>query len=437
MSEYYLFLILMFCLILLSGFFSITESSIFSLQRNQVDLIKKKSSTGKILEGFLNNPASIIATILLADEILNVTITSLLSSKLNKIFVNKIPEELISVVTIFIASIVILIFCEIIPKTIGVKFSRKIATVVAPTIYFLNKILYPLTLFFDALSRFLINLVSSNENLNVSKEHESIKNIPSLIDIGEDEGLVKKSESRIIDNLLKLEKINLVKILTPEPDLFLLPSNTTRDEALKKVKSKGFSRIPIYEGDSDNIIGILYSKDLLNHNSSEIFPILREPYFVLDKKNVFELLRELQIMKLHMAIVIDEYGRLEGIVTLEDIIEEIFGEIEDERDIENNKTNFVNKALYFDGGTRIADFNDAFLFGVLRFGGISNISQEISKSYISEDLGVETMGGFVFKQLGRLPKEGEFILKGNIKLTVEEVKENRITIISAERFVHD
>ena len=176
---------------------------------------------------------------------------------------------------------------------------------------------------------------------------------------------------------------------------------------------------------------------MLNHNSSEIFPILREPYFVLDKKNVFELLRELQIMKLHMAIVIDEYGRLEGIVTLEDIIEEIFGEIEDERDIENNKTNFVNKALYFDGGTRIADFNDAFLFGVLRFGGISNISQEISKSYISEDLGVETMGGFVFKQLGRLPKEGEFILKGNIKLTVEEVKENRITIISAERFVHD
>ena len=283
----------------------------------------------------------------------------------------------------------------------------------------------------------MINLVSRNENLNVSKEHESIKNIPSLIDIGEDEGLVKKSESRIIDNLLKLEKINLVKILTPEPDLFLLPSNTTRDEALKKVKSKGFSRIPIYEGDSDNIIGILYSKDLLNHNSSEIFPILREPYFVLDKKNVFELLRELQIMKLHMAIVIDEYGRLEGIVTLEDIIEEIFGEIEDERDIENNKTNFVNKALYFDGGTRIADFNDAFLFGVLRFGGISNISQEISKSYISEDLGVETMGGFVFKQLGRLPKEGEFILKGNIKLTVEEVKENRITIISAERFVHD
>ena len=280
-------------------------------------------------------------------------------------------------------------------------------------------------------------MVASNESTNLQKQNQSIKNIPSLIDIGEDEGLVKKSESRIIDNILKLETINLVKILIPEPDLFLLPSTTTREEALKKIKDKGFSRIPIYEGDSDNIIGILYSKDLLNHDSSEIFSILREPYFVLDKKNVFELLRELQRMKLHMAIVIDEYGRLEGIVTLEDIIEEIFGEIEDEKDIEENKTSFLNKVLYFDGGTRIAEFNDAFLYGVLRFGGISNISSEITKSYISDDLGVETMGGYVFTQLGRLPKKGEFILKGNIKLTVQEVKENRITLISAERFAND
>tara|TARA_B100000029_G_scaffold191601_2_gene189507 strand:+ start:35003 stop:36316 length:1314 start_codon:yes stop_codon:yes gene_type:complete len=437
MSEYYFFLILMFGLILLSGFFSITESSIFSLQRYQVDLIKKKSSVGKILEEFLNSPAPIIATILLADEILNVTITSLITSKLNQLFVNKISEELISIVTIFIASIIILIFCEIIPKTIGVKFSRKISTIVAPPIYFLNKLLFPLTWFFDGLSRFLIKLVASNESTNLQKQNQSIKNIPSLIDIGEDEGLVKKSESRIIDNILKLETINLVKILIPEPDLFLLPSTTTREEALKKIKDKGFSRIPIYEGDSDNIIGILYSKDLLNHDSSEIFSILREPYFVLDKKNVFELLRELQRMKLHMAIVIDEYGRLEGIVTLEDIIEEIFGEIEDEKDIEENKTSFLNKVLYFDGGTRIAEFNDAFLYGVLRFGGISNISSEITKSYISDDLGVETMGGYVFTQLGRLPKKGEFILKGNIKLTVQEVKENRITLISAERFAND
>ncbi|HIC76264.1 MAG TPA: HlyC/CorC family transporter [Candidatus Dadabacteria bacterium] len=437
MSEYYFFIILIFGLILLSAFFSITESSIFSLQRYQIDLIKKKSSIGNILEGFVKNPASIIATILLADEILNVTIISLLSSKLNNLFIGTISDELISIVTIFVASIIILIFCEIIPKTIGVKFSRKISIIVAPPVYFLNKVMFPLTLFFDGLSRFLIKLFSPTSSPSTPSHHDSVKNIPSLIDIGEDEGSVKKSESKIIDNLLKLEKINLVKILIPEPDLFLLPSTITNQEALIKIKNKGFSRIPVYDGDSDNIVGILHSKDLLTHESSEIYSILREPYFVPDKKNALELLRELQVMKRHMAIVIDEYGRLEGIVTLEDIIEEIFGEIEDEKDVSEAPMIFKNGVLYLDGGTRIGEFNEACLFGVLRYAGVNQISNEINRSFISEDLGIETMGGFVFNQLGRLPKKGEFILNGNLKLTVEEIKDNRITRISAERIIND
>lgn len=437
MNEYSLFIILMLGLILLSAFFSITESSIFSLQRYQIDLIKKKSSVGKLLEGFIKNPASIIATILLADEILNVTITSLLTSKLNQLFLGRISDELISIVTIFIASIIILVFCEIIPKTIGVKFSRTISTVVAPPVYFLNKIMFPLTIFFDGLSRFLIKLFDSKGATSVQHYEESFGHIPSLIDIGEDEGSVKRSESKIIDNLLKLEKINLTKILTPEPDLFLLPSNITREEAMVSIKDNGFSRIPVYEGDSDNIVGILHSKDLLTHKSPEIYSILREPYFVPDKKNALGLLKELQSMKRHIAIVIDEYGRLEGIVTLEDIIEEIFGEIEDERDVDDDLMIFQDNVLYFDGGTRISEFNETCLYGVLRYAGLNDISNEMTKSYISEDLGIETMGGFVFNQLGRLPKKDEFILNGNIKLTVKEIKDNRITKISAERISHD
>ena len=270
MGEYYLFIILIFGLILLSAFFSITESSIFSLQRYQIDLIKKKSSVGKILETFIKNPASIIATILLADEILNVTIISLITSKLNKLFIGIISDELISIVAIFVASIIILIFCEIIPKTIGVKFSRQISTIVAPPVYFLNKVMFPLTILFDGLSRFLIKLFSPAVSTPMPHHHESVGDIPSLIDIGEDEGSVKKTESKIIDNLLKLEKINLIKILIPEPDLFLLPSDITKEKALTEIKDKGFSRIPVYEGDSDNIIGILHSKDLLTHKSSEI-----------------------------------------------------------------------------------------------------------------------------------------------------------------------
>jgi putative hemolysin len=343
-----------------------------------------------------------------------------------------IPYELISIIAIFITAILILVFCEIIPKTIGVKFARKLAIKVAPIIYYLSKAMAPISFTIDWLSKYVIKLVSSLPLDNISAVDPGSK-ITTLIDIGEDEGSVKRSESKIIDNLLSLQRINLTRILTPEPDLFLLPAETNRDEALIKVRQRGFSRIPIYDGDSDNIIGILYAKDLLTHDSSEIHTILNEPYFVPDKKNVFELLRELQIKKTHMAIVLDEYGRLEGIVTLEDILEEIFGEIEDEKEVDTDSTIFRGGILYISGGLRINDFNSSCLFAALRYGGIENIGEEISNSTIPVDQDIETIGGYIFTQLGRLPNESESIIHGNIRLKVLTLENNRITRLSVER----
>jgi putative hemolysin len=290
----------------------------------------------------------------------------------------------------------------------------------------------PISFTIDWLSKYVIKLVSSLPLDNISAVDPGSK-ITTLIDIGEDEGSVKRSESKIIDNLLSLQRINLTRILTPEPDLFLLPAETNRDEALIKVRQRGFSRIPIYDGDSDNIIGILYAKDLLTHDSSEIHTILNEPYFVPDKKNVFELLRELQIKKTHMAIVLDEYGRLEGIVTLEDILEEIFGEIEDEKEVDTDSTIFRGGILYISGGLRINDFNSSCLFAALRYGGIENIGEEISNSTIPVDQDIETIGGYIFTQLGRLPNESESIIHGNIRLKVLTLENNRITRLSVER----
>ena len=197
MYDNLFFIILILGLILLSGFFSITESSIFSLQRYQIDLIKKKSKIGNLLESFIKTPSSIIATILLADEILNVTITSLISAKLDSLLRNQLSEQWISVIAVLITSIIILVFCEIIPKTIGVKFSRTLSVVVARPVGFLNKILFPLTLFFDFISRKLVNL------FKVESEVDSVSSssrITSLIDIGEEEGSVKRSETQLIDN---------------------------------------------------------------------------------------------------------------------------------------------------------------------------------------------------------------------------------------------
>ena len=435
MTENLIFLFLILGLILLSGFFSITESSIFSLQRYQIELIKKRSKVGNVLESFVKKPASIIATILLADEILNVTITSLISTKLDEVFTGRISEELISVIAILITSIIVLIFCEIIPKTIGVKFSRKLSVIVARPVAILNQVLYPLTLFFDYLSNQLIKIFGVKSESIITNENSAP--ITSLIDIGEDSGSVKRSESQLIDNFLKLEEIPLSKILTPEPDLLILNSNISSNEALRLIKEKGFSRIPVYQGDSDNIIGVLYSKDLLNSPSSDFYPLLREPFFVPIQKNAFSLLREMQLMRLHMAIVIDEYGRLEGIVTLDDILEEIFGEIEDETDKENQNIFIVNQEVYILGKTKIKEFNETSLFVALRRSGLANITNEIEKSYIDENLGIETIGGFIFTSLGRLPKVGESIINGNIQLIVKEIVDNRITKINLRRISSD
>ena len=435
MTENLIFLFLILGLILLSGFFSITESSIFSLQRYQIELIKKRSKVGNVLESFVKKPASIIATILLADEILNVTITSLISTKLDEVFTGRISEELISVIAILITSIIVLIFCEIIPKTIGVKFSRKLSVIVARPVAILNQVLYPLTLFFDYLSNQLIKIFGVKSESIITNENSAP--ITSLIDIGEDSGSVKRSESQLIDNFLKLEEIPLSKILTPEPDLLILNSNISSNEALRLIKEKGFSRIPVYQGDSDNIIGVLYSKDLLNSPSSDFYPLLREPFFVPIQKNAFSLLREMQLMRLHMAIVIDEYGRLEGIVTLDDILEEIFGEIEDETDKENQNIFIVNQEVYILGKTKIKEFNETSLFVALRKSGLANITNEIEKSYIDENLGIETVGGFIFTSLGRLPKVGESIINGNIQLIVKEIVDNRITKINLRRISSD
>ena len=435
MTENLIFLFLILGLILLSGFFSITESSIFSLQRYQIELIKKRSKVGNVLESFVKKPASIIATILLADEILNVTITSLISTKLDEVFTGRISEELISVIAILITSIIVLIFCEIIPKTIGVKFSRKLSVIVARPVAILNQVLYPLTLFFDYLSNQLIKIFGVKSESIITNENSAP--ITSLIDIGEDSGSVKRSESQLIDNFLKLEEIPLSKILTPEPDLLILNSNISSNEALRLIKEKGFSRIPVYQGDSDNIIGVYILKIFLIAHPQIFIPPTKRAFLCSYSKKCFFSFREMQLMRLHMAIVIDEYGRLEGIVTLDDILEEIFGEIEDETDKENQNIFIVNQEVYILGKTKIKEFNETSLFVALRKSGLANITNEIEKSYIDENLGIETIGGFIFTSLGRLPKVGESIINGNIQLIVKEIVDNRITKINLRRISSD
>ena len=388
-----------------------------------------------MVHSLLQKPRELLITIYIGNELVNIGISVVITSIAISVFGSAGVG-----VAIGISTFLLLFLGEIVPKTISLKYAQPYALFAAYPLKGFANIVQPAQKLFNSWTEKIMR--SFGILTNLQKESSiSDEEFRTMVQVGEGEGVIDSDERDLIHNAIEFAETTVGEVMTPKIDMFTVNIKDSLDEILPRIVKNFYSRVPVY-GEEEEILGILFTKDLtrLKHLPREkvnLKSILHPSVVVPKSKMIKEMLEEFRKLKRHMAIVLDEYGSVCGLVTLEDIIEEIFGEIEDERDIENNKTNLVNKALYFDGGTRIADFNDAFLFGVLRFGGISNISQEISKSYISEDLGVETMGGFVFKQLGRLPKEGEFILKGNIKLTVEEVKENRITIISAERFVHD
>ena len=218
--------------------------------------------------------------------------------------------------------------------------------------------------------------------------------------------------------------------MTPGVNLFSLPADMTQHQAVTGIKRSGFSRVPIYKDDKNRIIGILYAKDLLSSDSSDtgnmIESILRPPFFIPKTKRAFDLLREFQQKRTQMAIVVDEYGRVDGVITMEDILEELFGEIEDERrTIRDSKVVRQGENLIIPGSMKIEEFNDSYLFTVLRGGGLSSLAEELEKSVIPIQEERETLGGFVFDLFGRFPNEGEQIGYGGLLLTVNKVSGKR------------
>jgi CBS domain containing-hemolysin-like protein len=208
-------------------------------------------------------------------------------------------------------------------------------------------------------------------------------------------------------------------------------------DAIHEVKKRGFSRIPIYKGDRDNIVGILYTKDLLSVTPTDgttLEALVKPPYFIPRTKRAFDLLREFQQKRVHIAVVVDEYGRVDGIVTMEDILEELFGEIEDERRVV--KQPIVKKegeAILIPGSMKIDEFNDTLLFTILRSGGIENLGDELEESILPSEEDHETVGGFVFDLFGRLPQEGEHVRYGSMLFVANKVSGKRIMEIRVER----
>jgi putative hemolysin len=434
--TYNLFLLIL--PLILSGFFSMSEGALFSLGRHQRSKLKKegkKSTT--LIEGLLKEPYKLIITIHLSDEILNVIYSSLVALTVREILHDFSDEVILTVISVGIASPSLLLIGEIGPKIIGVKFPRLIASLIAYPLNLYHLFITPLRWIVMGLSIGITWLLGGGGIEHESKEGFTEDEIRALLGLGAEEGVVTDIERKLVSSLFKLEEVPVYKIMTPAIDCFSLPAEVSPEDAIYRVKKRGFSRIPVYKNERESIIGILFTKDLLSSNSSHektIEGILRPPYFIPRTKKAYDLLREFQHKRTQIAIVVDEYGRVDGIVTMEDILEELFGEIEDERRVVNENQFFWDgDALIIPGSIKIDEFNDKFLFTLIRSGGLKSLAAELDESILPPQEDHETIGGFVFDLFGRFPQEGERVGHGSLLFTVNKVTGKRISEVKVQR----
>jgi len=431
-------LLIIFILLFLSGFFCISEGALFSLERHHIDkLLKEGKKSSRLIDRLLKDPFKLIITILLADEVVNVAYTSVIGLTVRGFLIGY-SETYIIIISIVIASPSLLLLGEIGPKTLGVKYPRLLAKLVSYPLHIFHILITPFRWIIMIFSVGFTKILGGDIQYEQKKGY-SIEEVKSLVGLGSEEGIITNIERKLVGNLFELENVPAYKIMTPAYDCFILPSTTLPSDAVYAVKKAGFSRIPVYKDEKDNIVGVLFAKDLLtvdmsSINGSGLEGVIRPPYFIPRTKMAFQLLTEFQQQRKHMAIVVDEFGRIDGILTMEDILEELFGDIEDERRVIKEKiVRCDGRSLIIPGSLKIDEFNENYLFSVLRYGGIDNISDEIVESVLPSEEVNETMGGFVFDQFGRFPAEGEQVKFKNLLFKVKKVFKKRIAEIKVER----
>lgn len=311
----------------------------------------------------------------------------------------------------FIIVGLILVAAELTPKTYGSVFSERLALQLAGPVRIAMRLAAPLTWALNGLCSVCLRV--SGAELLPARHLVTQDEIRAAADIGEEEGIVEPEGGEILDSLMELSDLTVRQIMVPRVDMVALPVTASTDDMIGTAVESGFSRIPVYTGNIDHIIGILYVNDLLLQfqggvKSLDLWDIAREPFFVPEFKRVWELLREMRERKVHIAVVIDEYGGTEGIVSIEDILEELVGEIRDEHDVPQQDIVIIDEGeAMMDANARIVDVNDAL--------GLDLPSDEY-----------ETMGGLVTALAGRIPSPGDSVWSEGVQIEVAEGDSQRL-----------
>jgi len=405
--------------LILSAFFSGSETALFSLSKLQLKKMQKEESGWRVnsIIKLLDDPQKTLITILTGNMFVNIAASSLATYLAIKLF-GDIGIGIASGMMIFF----ILIFGEIVPKSLAITNAETIAKKVARPIDITASLIFPIINFF----RLIVNMAFHFTSKKRDKERKEIteEDLITLIDVGKDEGVIEEEEKKMIRNIFEFGDTMVKEVMVPRVDMACISSNTKLYSILNLIKKIGHSRIPVYKETIDNIIGILYAKDLLVvyeqwYKSKEKFDlkkIIRRAYFVPENKKIDDLLDIFQKDKIQIAIAIDEYGGTAGLVTMEDVVEEIVGEIIDEYDKETK--------LY-----EIIDNNTVIVDGII---SIDKINELLNVEIPENDF--ETLGGFIYDLMGRVPNKNETIEYKNIQITIEQVVKNRIIRVIIKKF---
>jgi putative hemolysin len=413
-TEAWFQFILLIVMLILCTLASASETALTSVSRIKLkNLVEEGDKKAAEIERLLANPNGFLSTILIVNSV-----ATIVASSMATVLALRFSASWGEFISSILLSLVVLIFCEITPKTAAVqnplRWARAFVRPVRGAAWFLRPIVWALSAITTALVRLLGGQAVRHGPFVTEEE------LRLLVTVGEEEGVLEEEETEMIHSIFEFADTLVREVMIPRIDIIALESDTTVDQAVDLALQGGFSRIPVYEEGIDNIIGVLYTKDLLKqlrekHGSLPIRNLVRPAYFVPETKKLDDLLREIRQKRVHMVIVIDEYGSVAGLVTIEDLVEEIVGDIQDEFDHEETLYEPVNEHEHiFSAKISIDEFND-----------IMDTKLE------NEDY--DTLGGFLYAQLDKIPVVGDTITFEHHRFTVLTTRGRRITKVQVER----
>jgi putative hemolysin len=414
---------------MLNAYFAGSEMALVSINETKIRMmIESGNKKAESVKNMLSEPSKFLSTIQIG-----ITLAGFLSSAFaSEAFADRLVEWFLTrgigikasvmkpiavVVITFILSYFTLVFGELVPKRLAMQNAEKLSLRIVGPLRFLSVITSPIVKLLTVSTNFFVKLAGGNPNAD--DEEVTEEEIRMLIDVGEEKGTIDEIEKQFINNVFEFDDKVAADIMTHRTRVVAVSIDSALDDIVKVIGDKKYTRIPVYDGSIDNIVGILHVKDLLLYlasnglNSFDIHKLIRAPYFVPESKKLDELFRELQVKKVHMVVVVDEYGGTAGIITVEDLLEEIVGNIFDEHDEEELKYEKIDESTYlFDGSI-----------------SLEQVSELIKVVLPVDDY--DTLSGYIIGQLGQIPNQGEkpVVEIDNLVFKVEEIEDKTISRI--------